>query len=87
MDIFYGPLSVLIYQWGLTVHQNNKGNDHLGTGWEGRGGGLVWKALFSRDLNSSATLQVKVFAWSPFGDQHFRFRETFLQVKSPTSKF
>ena len=28
-------------------------------------------------LVAIATLQVKVFAWSPFGDQFFRFSETF----------
>ena len=33
------------------------------------------------------TLQVKVFVWSPFGDQTFWFMETFLQIKSPASKF
>ena len=33
------------------------------------------------------TLQVKVFAWSPFGNIFFWFRETFLQIKSPASKF
>ena len=27
------------------------------------------------------TLKVKVFAWSPFGDQFFWFRDTFLQFK------
>ena len=34
-----------------------------------------------------STLQVKVFAWSPFGNQLFWFRETFLQIKSPAPKF
>ena len=33
------------------------------------------------------TLQVKVFAWLPCGDQFFWFRETFLQIKSAASKF
>ena len=36
---------------------------------------------------SYATLQVKVFARSPFGNQLFWFRETFLQIKSPAAKF
>ena len=35
----------------------------------------------------ATTLKVKVFAWSPNGDQFFWFRETFLQIKSPASKF
>ena len=33
------------------------------------------------------TLQVKVFARSPFGHQLFWLRETFLQIKSPAPKF
>ena len=33
------------------------------------------------------TLQVKVFAWLSFGNIFFWFRETFLQIKSPASKF
>ena len=37
--------------------------------------------------NQVSTLQVKVFAWSPIGNQLFWFRETFLQIKSPASKF
>ena len=36
---------------------------------------------------SYATLQVKVFARAPFGNQLFWFRETFLQIKSPAAKF
>ena len=35
---------------------------------------------------SAPTLQVKVFAWSPLGNQFCWFRETFLQIKSPASK-
>ena len=46
--------------------------------------GHVTNASFKQGV---ATLQVKVFAWSPFGDQFFWFRETFLQIKSPASKF
>ena len=38
-------------------------------------------------LSWSATPKVKVFAWSPFGDQFFWLRETFLQIKSTASKF
>ena len=34
-----------------------------------------------------ATLQVKAFAWSPFGNQLFWFREAFLQIKLPAAKF
>ena len=34
-----------------------------------------------------ATLQVKAFAWSPFGIQLFWFREAFLQIKLPAAKF
>ena len=34
------------------------------------------------NFTTSTTFQVKVFAWSPFC-----FRETFLQIKSPASKF
>ena len=34
----------------------------------------------------TATLQVKVFAWSPFGNQLFWFKETFLLSKSPAPK-
>ena len=30
---------------------------------------------------TETTLKVKVFAWSPFGDQFFWFRETSLQIK------
>ena len=37
--------------------------------------------------NQVSTLQVKVFAWSPIGNQFFWFKETFLQIKSPASKF
>ena len=33
--------------------------------------------LLYMTLVAIATLQVKVFAWSPFGDQFFRFSETF----------
>ena len=33
------------------------------------------------------TLQVKVFPWSPFGNQLFWVRETFLKFKLPTPKF
>ena len=43
--------------------------------------------LLYMTLVAIATLQVKVFAWFPFGDQFFRFSETFLQIKSPASKF
>ena len=46
--------------------------------------GHVTNASFKQGV---ATLQVNVFAWSPFGDQFFWFRETFLQIKSPASKF
>ena len=35
----------------------------------------------------TATLQVKVFAWSPFGNQLFWFRETVLLSKLPAPKF
>ena len=35
----------------------------------------------------SPTLQVKVFTRSPFGNQLFWFRETFLQIKLPAPKF
>ena len=38
-------------------------------------------------INKKATLQVKVFAWSPFGNQLFWFRESFLQIKLPAAKF
>ena len=38
-------------------------------------------------VNILTTLQVKVFAWSPFGNLLFWFRETFWQIKSPTPKF
>ena len=34
----------------------------------------------------TATLQVKVFAWSPFGNQLFWFKETFLLSKFASSK-
>ena len=34
-----------------------------------------------------ATLQGKAFAWSPFGNQLFWFREAFLQIKLPAAKF
>ena len=37
--------------------------------------------------HSRATLQVKVFAWLPLGNQLFWFRETFLKIKSPAPKF
>ena len=40
-----------------------------------------WKNL------QSSTLQVKVFAWWPFGNQLFRFRENFLQIKSQFQNF
>ena len=33
-----------------------------------------------------STLQVKFFAWSPFGNQLFWFRETFLQIKIAAPK-
>ena len=33
------------------------------------------------------TLEVKVFALLPYGNQLFWFRETFLQIKSPAPKF
>ena len=38
------------------------------------------------DSHLVSTLQVKVYAWSPFGNPLFWFRETFLQVKSPAPK-
>ena len=38
-------------------------------------------------INKKPTLQVKVFAWSPFGNQLFWFRESFLQIKLPAAKF
>ena len=34
-----------------------------------------------------ATLQGKAFAWSPFGNQLFWFREAFLRIKSLAAKF
>ena len=40
-----------------------------------------------RYLTLLTTLHVKVFAWSPFGNQLFWFREIFLQIKSPVPKF
>ena len=48
-DIFYGPLRVFANR--VWLH-----NDHLGTGWEGRGGGLVWKPLFWSDINRSVAI-------------------------------
>ena len=41
--------------------------------------------LSSKDIYS--TLQVKAFTRSPFGTQLFWFREIFLRIKSPASKF
>ena len=56
--------------------------------------------LHCANITVNSTLQVKVFAyewefqpsklrlfWSPFGNQLFWFRETFLQIKSPAPKF
>ena len=41
--------------------------------------------LSSKDIYS--TLQVEAFTRSPFGTQLFWFREIFLRIKSPASKF
>ena len=43
--------------------------------------------MFSTCFTIGTTLQVKVFAWLPFGNQLFWFRETVLQIKSPAPKF
>ena len=43
--------------------------------------------ILTYSLFGVSRLQVKVFAWSPFGNQLFWFRETFLQIKSPAPKF
>ena len=52
---------------------------------------LVWLTLNILSLHFTSIditiLQVKVFAWLPFGNQLFWFWETFLQIKSPASKF
>ena len=37
-------------------------------------------------LHHPATLRVKVFAQSPFGNQLFWFKESFFQIKSPAPK-
>ena len=39
------------------------------------------KQVITDYLLLETTLKVKVFAWSPFGDQFFWFRDTFLQFK------
>ena len=40
----------------------------------------------SSALKSCLSNQVEVFAWSPFGNQLFWVRETFLQIKVASSK-
>ena len=45
----------------------------------------VFFSFYIRHLAYISTLQVKVFAWSPFGNQLFWFRETFLQIKLPAA--
>ena len=42
---------------------------------------------FQRVFIIGTTLQVKVFAWLPFGNQLFWLRAPFLQIKSPAPKF
>ena len=67
----------------------------------GKENGIVCKALevfpFCSQAYRTSYLQLlrvmqpskchKVFAWLPFGNQLFWFRETFLQIKLPAPKF
>ena len=46
---------------------------------------IVSPSTHMKDVD--AILQVKAFPWSPFGNQLFWVRETFLKFKLPTPKF